>query len=441
MTYPLIRKATPHDYEAIWSIWMQDHVIQWMSFTKQGKEEFKAHYERMSQASDIYVLVDTVEGKEKVMAVRRIKFGQGPHRHTAEYCSMGVDKDSQGKGYAKLFYAEFLNIVKEKGCIKRIQLTQSGGNFNAFHLADKTFSQEAIFPDWLARKTNGGHFYLIERYVYQLIDENLAKQAPGIPSLQFDEQPPLLQGKDLYPVSIQRNQNQFTACVDNAPVLTVDFDPDDSVIRHIGFLSIQLPTSNDEAAAAAALRSILAALLQEGRVKKLELFTESPAIAKLCQAAGFYVRGEKIASYFDEQSQTYKNELGLEYSFMRIDDARDLIVARIADPVKRNDIDKMLLGCQSLIQELAKKEGYDALGVCYLENMVYQAVRDGLEAQKLISLTDRRWLPLVSKMPVAFKEELFALVKAMQPSSLTFFQPAPVISTTVTATAPINSME
>lgn len=439
MTDPLIRKATPDDYDAIWSIWMQEHVIQWMSFTKQGKNEFKAHYERMSQASDIYVLVDEVEGKEKVMAVRRIKFGKGPYRHTAEYCSMGVDKESQGKGYAKLFYAEFLKIVREKGGIKRIQLTQSGGNFNAFHLADKTFSQEAIFPDWLKRTNNEGSFYLIERYVYQLIDENLAKNAPGIPHLTFEEQFPLLQDEGHDAISIKRNTNQFIACVNNTPVLTVDFDPDDSVIRHIGFLTIQSPTPNDEAAAA--LRQILAALLQEGRVKKLELFTESSAVAKLCQSAGFYVRGEKIASYFDEQHQAYKNELGLEYSFMAIDDARSLIAAKIADPVRRREIDKILVRSQSLIQELAKKEGYDALGVCYLENMAYQIIRDELRVNKIISLADRRWLPLINNAPPAFKEELLMLVNTMQPSVSTFFHPEAVVSTTVTVNAPVYSME
>ncbi|KTC98091.1 GNAT family N-acetyltransferase [Legionella erythra] len=440
MTYPLIRKATPDDYDAIWSIWMQDHVIQWMSFTKQGKEEFKAHYERMSQTSDIYVLVDEVEGKDKVVAVRRIKFGHGPHRHTAEYCSMGVDKDSQGKGYAKHFYNEFLNIVREKGGIKRIQLTQSGGNFNAFHLADKTFSQEAIFPDWLKRDAHGGSFHLIERYVYQLIDENLAKNAPGIPSLAFDEQLPLLQDKGHEAISIKRHHNQFIACFNDKPILTVDFDPDDSVIRHIGFLTIQSAAPSDESVAA--LRQILSELLQEGRVKKLELFTESPAIAKLCQTAGFYVRGEKIASYFDEQQQTYKNEVGLEYSFMALDDARSLIAAKMTDSVKRKDIDKMLVHCQSLIHELAKKEGYDALGICYLENMAYQVVRDGLDAVKIISLADRRWLPLVHKMPNGFKDELLALANAMQPAVVSFFQPAPVVSTTATVeTTPINSME
>lgn len=34
MRYPYIRKQHPNDYDAIWRIWMQDHIIQWMSFTK-----------------------------------------------------------------------------------------------------------------------------------------------------------------------------------------------------------------------------------------------------------------------------------------------------------------------------------------------------------------------------------------------------------------------
>ncbi|STX47390.1 Uncharacterised protein [Legionella hackeliae] len=111
MPFPHIRKAEPNDYEAIWKIWMQEHVIQWMSFTKQTQEEFRAHYAHMTRTSDIYVLIDKINDEEKIVGVRRIKFGKNENRHIAEYCSMGIDKDYQGKGYAKFFYQEF-----EKNC-------------------------------------------------------------------------------------------------------------------------------------------------------------------------------------------------------------------------------------------------------------------------------------------------------------------------------------
>ncbi|MBA2656934.1 MAG: GNAT family N-acetyltransferase [Tatlockia sp.] len=172
MTFPYIRKAKPQDYEALWSIWMQAHVIQWMSFSPQSQEEFKATYLRMEKSSTIYVLIDKIDNEEKIVAVRRIKFGKDQYQHCAEYCSMGVDKDFQGKGYGKFLYQEFEKILREQG-IKRIQLTQSGGNEAAFHLADKNFSEEGIFPDWLERAGYEGKFYLIERYIYRLLDEGL----------------------------------------------------------------------------------------------------------------------------------------------------------------------------------------------------------------------------------------------------------------------------
>jgi len=131
MPYPHIRKAELRDYEAIWEIWMQDHIIQWMSFPKQTKEEFISDYARMAKTSDIYVLIDKINEEEKVVAVRRIKFGQDQYRHIAEYCSMGVGKEFQGKGYAKFLYQEFEKIARESG-IKRIQLFRNSGQLRFY---------------------------------------------------------------------------------------------------------------------------------------------------------------------------------------------------------------------------------------------------------------------------------------------------------------------
>lgn len=185
MPYPHIRKAEPRDYDSIRAIWMQDHIIQWMSFPRQIKEEFIAHYARMEKASDIYVVIDKINEEEKVIAVRRIKFGKDQHQHIAEYCSMGVDQEFQGKGYAKFLYQEFEKIVREAG-IKRIHLTQSGGNKAAFHLADKNFSEEAVFPDWLKRSNNEEDYYLIEHYIYRFLDEEPAIIAPKLPTLKYE---------------------------------------------------------------------------------------------------------------------------------------------------------------------------------------------------------------------------------------------------------------
>lgn len=414
-----IRKAEPRDYDAIWAIWMQDHIIQWMSFTKQTKEEFITHYKRMGKASDIYVVIDKTNEEEKVVAVRRIKFGKDQYQHIAEYCSMGVDKAFQGKGCAKFFYQEFEKIAREAGK-KRIQLTQSGGNEAAFHLAGN-FSEEAIFPDWLKRSNNEGDYYLIERYIYRFLDEELAAIAPNLTTLKYEEIfPPIHPKTENKAISINRVDNQFICYFQDNPLLTVDFDPDDSVIQHIGFLSIKLHSNDHQAEAIIGLNKILTSLLEEGRVKKLELFTAESAVAELCKKTGFFVRGEKIASLYENDE--YKNELGVEYSFFNLMDAEKLLLAKVSDSTKRGSISAILSKCSKTIEGLIKENVCDPLGARYLENVIYQMVRDNLGPNRIFSLSDKRWMPLLEHMPTGLHEDLKRLSNRLQNSGSAFFK-------------------
>jgi len=419
MPYPYVRKAKPEDYEAIWSIWMQDHIIQWMSFPKQTKEDFAAHYNRMKKASKIYVVVDEKNNDEKVVGVRRIKFGKNEYQHIAEYCSMGIDKDLQGNGYGKCLYQEFEKIVRRRG-IKRIQLTQSGGNEAAFHIA-KNFSQEGIFPDWLERSNNDGNYHLIERYIYRFLDENLALVASKIPSLKYDEIFPLMKIEaENKAITVERINNQFIGYLQDKPLLTVDFEPDDSVIQHIGFLSINLHSLDDQPEAGVAFRTILSNILAEGRVKKLELFTADPVVADLCRNTGFFVRGEKIASYCDNGE--YKNELGVEYSFFDIADAKKLTLAKVSDPTERSRIDAALSMCSKTIEWLVENNTCDRLSAKYLENLTYQMVRDDLGPNNVFSLADKRWKPLLEQSPTALHNDLLCLYNRLNSPNPGFFK-------------------
>ncbi|MGQ3890121.1 N-acetyltransferase family protein [Legionella sp. CNM-1927-20] len=420
MSYPYIRKAEPNDYDAIWKIWMQDHIIQWMSFTKQTQDEFREHYAHMAKTSDIYVLIDKIHDQEKIVGVRRIKFGKNQHQHIAEYCSMGIDENYQGKGYAKFFYQEFEKIVRLAG-IKRIQLTQSGGNFAAFHIADKDFSEEAVFPDWLQRHNNSGSFYLIERYICRFLDDELVKVASKLPSLKYEETIPPLQSINNDAITVKRANNQYTVYFQEKPLLTLDVEPDNSVIPHIAFLSIQLHMPEHQSEATQALQKILSDILQEKRVKKVELFTAESAVAQLCRSTGFFVRGETKASYYDDK-EGYKNELGVEYSFFNITDAQSLIIAKIVNTEKRDRVSSALSNCSIKINELIENKTCDALGARYLENLIYQMVRDSLGPNKVFSLADKRWLPLLKTAPCALQDDLSRLLNRLQDTGAVFFK-------------------
>ncbi|MBA2652712.1 MAG: GNAT family N-acetyltransferase [Tatlockia sp.] len=418
MTYPYLRKAEARDYTAIWSLWMQDHIIQWMSFPKQTKEEFRAHYSTMEKSSDIYVLVDKINNEEKIVAVRRIKYGKNHYQHTAEYCSMGVDKALQGKGYGKILYQEFEKIAREQG-IKRIQLTQSGGNEAAFHLADKHYSEEGVFPDWLERSSNEGKYFLIERYIYRFLDEEMTSIASKLPKLKYQEKIPMLIEVEDTSITISRVDNQFICYLQQQPLLKVGFEPDDSVIQHIGFLSLEMLTPDNLFQAQIGLRKILTNIFEESRVKKLELFTAQPAVAELCKNSGFFKRAEKIASFCENKE--YKNELGVEYSFFNISDAKKLITAAVSDCSKKESIEKALDMCSDTIKSLVENKICDFLGAHYLENLVYQMVRDDLGPNKIFSLTDKRWKPLLTDTPLGLQTDLLRLANRLNNSGPSFF--------------------
>lgn len=135
-----------------------------MSFPKRDLESFKSRYKALEEC-DIYVLIDLVEGKEKVLGVRRIHYGKPPYAHVAEFRSMGIHQDFLKRGYATFFYEQFEEIVKKQG-IKKIELTQSITNNGAIFLANKrNYREEAMLPDWLERTNDDGHTYHIgERF-------------------------------------------------------------------------------------------------------------------------------------------------------------------------------------------------------------------------------------------------------------------------------------
>ncbi|QBR84465.1 GNAT family N-acetyltransferase [Legionella israelensis] len=426
MTYPYIRRAEEKDYPAIHSIWMQDHIIQWMSFRKQSLEEFRSRYVELSKHSDIYVMVDEIKGKERVVGVRRIKYLSGDHSHIAELCSMGVDVSLQGKGYGGKFYDEFEKIIKENKKIKRIQLTQSGGNFRAFSIAEKKgYSEEAMFPDWLEREgQKGSHYFLIERYICKIIDNELEEKIALLPYLSYNAKLPSLTTSALEKgFSVQSENNQIIVKLGGTLILTTEFYPDTTVIQHIGFLeNIRLHSDNKQQCLQA-MRQAINFIAKEGNVKKLELFVSDPKIISLCQESGFWVRGECRGSLY--HNGEYYNELGVEYSFFGIDEAREVLKS-----FEQHQLEKLVINCQKEIQKSLEQGLCDELGACYMENIVYQVVRDELDKLKIMSLENKPWNSVIKDCPETVRtaliqliDELNSIKKSQKTFRSGFFQP------------------
>ncbi|MBA2656933.1 MAG: hypothetical protein H0U70_08085 [Tatlockia sp.] len=221
-------------------------------------------------------------------------------------------------------------------------------------------------------------------------------------------------------IKINRVDNHFTCYFQDILLLTLDFEPDESVIQHIGFITIKLHSGNHSIEVQQGLRKILTNLLEEGRVKKLELFTSNPAIAELCRNTGFFVRAEKIASIYENGK--YHNELGVEYSFFEIADAQKLIKAKVLDLDKRAVINEALISCKNTIESLEKEKINGVLGARFLENLTYQMVRDNLGPNKIFSLANKRWMPLLLEVPKTLQDGLLRLANRLVSSSPVFFQ-------------------
>lgn len=418
MPYPHIRKAEAGDYASIHAIWMQEHVHQWMSFPKKDLESFKSRYKALEEC-DIYVLIDLVEGQEKVLGVRRIHYGKPPYAHVAEFRSMGIHQDFLKRGYATFFYEQFEEIVKKQG-IKKIELTQSITNNGAILLANKrNYREEAMLPEWLERTNDDGQTYHIgERFIGKFIDDALLQHSRELPSLKYQEVFPAL--KSSLAVSILQKEHQFTGHYEGSELLRLECDPNESTTYpHVGTLSIVHCATSYTPAMSMCLRMILEKIMLGGRNRKVEIITNTPVIIELCKNVGFFVRGEKIASHYDDG--VYSNELCLEYSFFGIEDALKLVHSQITNERRVANIDNALNRCKEAVKNLHANGYCDILGARYLENLMYQLIRDEFGLDKVFSLRDKPWQPLLSDLPSTLQSEAINLHKELHGNNFGFF--------------------
>jgi hypothetical protein len=392
--FPYLRLAKEEDYLHIWKIWMQEHIIRWMSFPPMNQDDFYDRYHKLAQQ-------------------RRIKYLKGKYSHVAEFCSMGIDEKRLRNKYGQRFTEEFEKIVAEKG-IKRIQLTQSGGNNAAFSLSDKyEYQVEAVFPDWLERegKQQSYHFVL-ERFIYKFVDKELQRQINNIGTLKYNAKLPALMPNSFEKqLTVTLKAGRFCVLNENSlPVIEFEYYPDDSVIQHIGFLDNMVLYSKDMDLCGAALRKALAYICENEKVKKLELFTHEPETVALCQRLGFWVRGERLASC--QINGNFYNELGVEYSYLGITEAINFIKSFNAD--SNNGLKEALLACREVISNLMDSKECDILGSRYLENIVYQMVRDSHQERNYSALCQQPWQEVIKQCPEVFQLALQSLNKTLQ---------------------------
>ncbi len=379
---PIIRRAEEKDYSDIFRIWMQPHIIQWMSFAQMNEEDFRPLYEQFSQKTQIYVM--EVDGK--IVGVRRLAFGEkgSEKEHTVGFYSMGIDASCTRKGYASRFYEEFTRIAKEhQPQITRIEFTQSYSNKGAFELSDKLgYKKEASVPGWLYRTQNGGTYNLPERYVYKLLDPAIEMKNPR---MEFKTKLPSID-QTSNEIEIRQEGNLFF-CYDQQGKLLgkCEFIPGPRVVSHLLFWSVSIEKDADLDLMTKCLRELIIKAHQQG-FKKIELTSADTQLLQPLQHLGFHYRGTLQASIKKEDG--YYNEVCADFGFYGIEEAKQMLPAF---PHKGAHLNQALDECKEAIANSLKQGEIDMFMAIYLENLAFQIVEQKLIDYPLYTEQSAPW--------------------------------------------------
>ena len=387
-----IRLATEADYKKISDIWMQPHVLSWMSFSEMTPEI----YAKLREKSDIYVLVecDETEKELEILAVRRLVYGTGNRAHVVSYCSMGVDQKHLGHKLGEKFYDLFLDIVREKR-IERIELTQSGGNEAAYHIANKKgFKMEFHLNGWLVRqgKEDGSIYHLEERGICYFLNSEISKKSVN-DNLVFAPIFPTVAPETLGQVA-QHGYDYICYDMQGHKIGICTLTPSPNVVGHIAFLDVYLVEGQNTQAMIDCLRQI-SMMLKQAKFKKIEIYTHEKPVTDMLQALGYHYRGEKIAALKIEGH--YYNEAVVDLGFFNIEDAKSLLKTLEFDASTRNEIFYTLDACKKSIETCQENKTLDDYTAIYAENLAYQMIENTFGKYPHYRFAD--WESLIKGLP------------------------------------------
>jgi len=406
----IIRRAIMADFDSLYTIFMQDHVIPFLTFERIPKEQFKPIIEKIMQESEVYVMED----KGKVVATRRIILGQGIHAHSVQFASFGVHQDHLKNGYGTQFFKFLVDKIKtDMPHVKRIELVQDTDNEPAFHLAKKMgFEIEIIFPDRIRRRTGPEKYthkwHMGARFKALLIDPLLAQQAISAVTL-FRPRLPTLHNNVPNDIRIHINEkNNIAECYYQQKRLGVcTFIQGERRYEHIAFWSIQLEADCDVLAMQACMRQLFCQVLPAS--KKIETYVADPKTLQLLEMLGFHCRGKKIGSC--KINQIYYDEVGLDLGFFDIQAAKELLTQTVShkENIEIKEINELLNHCHSTIQKALAANEIDNYAARYLENMAFQMIREGLGTPELRRYAQENapWNHLIEGLTDRFKKDFF----------------------------------
>jgi len=158
------RLATPHDLEAVFTIYMHERVVHFLGYDPMPLEEFRAIYQELVDSRSFYI--HEVDGR--VAGFYRATRYTGRVRHVACFGTLAVDPALHGKGIAQAMVSEAIEHLM-MDLMKRIELYVESDNAPGLRFYKKLgFEYEGTLRKFYKRA--GEADYIDDQLLALLID-------------------------------------------------------------------------------------------------------------------------------------------------------------------------------------------------------------------------------------------------------------------------------
>lgn len=403
------RRANENDFNALYEIWMQDHILPFMFFEDMNKNDFYPIFENLLKHCEIYV----IESEGQIIGVRRITYGTGNQSHIAYFGSFGVHKDFCGRGYGKQFYVDCIKHLKDNHPeISRIELTQETDNpSTAAPLSQKfDFHTFGVFPEWQPRETGiksfRGKWPVGERFLEKILispDNNV------IDCDVFKPITPELLVKNPngeIDIEVVKHEDSIEFNMQGTLAAKCNIENGHHRFKHIQFWSLEI--SDDIEDCKFLLTPLKQTIMDAAKnIKKIEIFSADARVNSLLQELGFHYRAKRTMGI--KIGDKYYNTLGSDLSFYNIDDALK-ILSQPKKFLRANQETANKLEITESIEDIRTKIGLalesgliDSYGQMYLENLTFQMTREAT-FESFYPEDNAPWHDLVRALPEELSE-------------------------------------
>jgi RimJ/RimL family protein N-acetyltransferase len=146
----MFREVKENDFDLVYSIYMEDSTIRYMSFEKITKDEFKEIFNHLKSRDEFLLF----EEKEEIVGIITVSRGKWRKKHVATIGGVAVPSSHQGKGVATRMITKLIDYLANTG-ISRLELFVESDNPGAINLYNNLgFKEEGLLRGYFKRETD-----------------------------------------------------------------------------------------------------------------------------------------------------------------------------------------------------------------------------------------------------------------------------------------------